>query len=100
MCCNTEYTQHLHFFLLQVMRMKFSLLKRSMRGKDTEAKEEMVTERKRRGEMGGEKDHPKQQNRKKNYRQGLRKERRAGERDQGVIKKQKEERRTRRSSPK
>lgn len=76
--------------------MKFPLFKRSMRGKDTEGKEGMVIERKRRGES----EHLEQEKVKKKYRPGLRKEKGAGGRERGVIKKQKEERRTRRRSPK
>lgn len=55
----------------------------------------MVTERERRGETGGEKEHLEQEERRRNYRPGLRKQTGAGEEEQRLIKKQRGERGTR-----
>lgn len=64
-----------------MMRM-IPLAKRSMRGKDIEEKEGMLTERERTGETGGEKERCEQEKRRRNYRLGLRKQTEEGEGEQ------------------
>ncbi len=81
------------------MKMKFPLLKRNLRGKDTETKGGTVTGREERGEMQKEK-HLEQEKERRNYRPGLRGEREAGEGEKRMTEKQKEERGMRRPRPK
>lgn len=66
--------------------------KKSMRGKDIEEKEGMLTERERTGDTRGEQEHREQEKRRRNYRLGLRKQTEGGEGEQRLIKMQREER--------